>query len=123
MTISIDSDAVREVVAKGIIESLSEDQRTLVIQQAVQALLQQPEDPYRRGQKGESPLQIAFNNAVRDVANGVVKDYLDTPKVRLAVESSIMTALKNYMENYGYEHFISQAIGDRVVEALFNKNQ
>ena len=122
MTMSIDSEAAREVVAKGIIESLSDEQRNLVIQQAVHALLEDPRDSYGRN-KGKSPLQIAFNNAVRWVANDVVREYLDLPDIRSAVESSILVALKTYMENYGYEHLISQAVGDRVVEALFNKNQ
>ena len=120
MTMSIDSEAAREVVAKGIIESLSDEQRNLVIQQAVQALLEEPRDSYGRN-KGKSPLQIAFNNAVRWVANDVVREYLDLPDIRSAVESSILVALKTYMEEYGYEHLVSQAVGDRVVEALFNK--
>lgn len=118
--IQIDSEAVREVVAKGIIESLSDEQRNLVIQQAVQTLLEEPRDSYGRN-KGESPLQIAFNNAVRGVANDVVREYLNLPDIRSAVESSILVALKAYMEQYGYEHLVSQAVGDRVVEALFNK--
>ena len=65
---------MREVVSAAILQKLTEEQRNMLIQQAIAALLTPKEKQY--GGLGETPLQTAFSQAVFDVARDVVKDQI-----------------------------------------------
>lgn len=73
--ITIPADAMREVVAKAILDSLTGDQKEALIASALNYLTTSP--PNNRGfgaPDQPSPLQVAFNTAVREAAVEVVKE-------------------------------------------------
>lgn len=111
--IKIDTDTVRELVAKSIMDAIGEDQRDLIVTQAVTMLLEQPDAGY--GRKGDSPLQLAFNVEVRKIAGDVVSDYLNSEEFRPIVEAKIRTVVEEFVtSNNWHLDAIAQAFGDRL---------
>lgn len=121
--ITIDTEAVRELVARGIIDAIGPEQRDLVIQQAVQALLEAPKDTYGRV-SGDTPLQQAFNNAVRQIATDVVKDYLNVDEVKTQVRQKIVEVVEQLLtEQNWHVSAIGYAFGERLTEMLRNGSE
>lgn len=91
--ITIPAGSIDGLVAKAIIDSLSEDAKAAVISQAVTFLLAQPEsgDGYGRKTKGESPIQMAMNAEVRRIANDVAHDLVEQarPKIIEAMQAMV----------------------------------
>jgi hypothetical protein len=65
LTLQLESDALREAIAQSIIGHLTPEAQRELLDKAVQAVLAPSTNSYDRGR---SPLQIAFENAVQRVA-------------------------------------------------------
>lgn len=78
MTIQIPENAVRDIVAKAIMESIDDATRDKILSDAVAALITTP--PQKTGYgvvNHESPLRVAFDIAVRDAVNAEAHRLLD----------------------------------------------
>lgn len=71
LTIQLDPVALREATAQAIMGTLTPEVRAQLLQQAISNLLQPSTDRYERGQ---SPLQQAFNIAVNSVAMEIARE-------------------------------------------------
>lgn len=65
LTLQIEGDALREAIAQSIIGHLTPETQRQLLDKAIQAILAPSTNNYDRG---KSPLQIAFENAVQRVA-------------------------------------------------------
>lgn len=68
MSVSLDSDVMREVVAKAIIDQIGPEQREKLVRDAVTGVLNAGGGRDGYGRKAATPLQLAFDEAVRDCA-------------------------------------------------------
>lgn len=88
--ITIPTDAMQAIVQKAIMESLSEDQRGVLIEAALKYLLAETRTSYGRT---PSPLESAFNQAVaeaaRVIAREIIKESAFDTKIREAVRTSL----------------------------------
>lgn len=116
--LTIDSEAVRGIVARAVFDQIGEDQRQLVITQAVEKLLEEPKDTYGR-KSGASPLAVAFNQAVVGIARDVVTDYLKQDAVEATVRDAITTKITELLNRDDWLYTsIGQAVGDRIEEIM-----
>lgn len=118
-SITIDSEAVRAIVSKAIVDQLGEDQRQAVIAQAVEALLDEPKDHYGKTIT-PSPLALAFKDAVRQIAHDVVREYLAEDRVNQQVREQIVTKVKAMLDGEGGWLYssIGFAVAQRVEEIM-----
>src|ERR1700761_6624636 len=91
--IKIDSQAIRLIVAQGIVNSLSGEQQQLIITEAINFLLDE-HDQYGVLKKGESPLARAFRREVLIVAEEVMKEYLATPEMSARIRKAVQEGAK-----------------------------
>jgi hypothetical protein len=104
-SISIPADAMQQVVAKAIMEGLTEDQRTSVIASAVQYLLT-PQKVNSWDREGPTPVEVAFKNAVDKVVREVAFDMVEAnedlrAKIRDMVQDAIAAVLRD--DSAGYD--------------------
>ena len=87
------------MIGKSIIDSLGEAQKETILTQALAYLMQPGKvDTYTR--KDElSPLEEAFNQAVRGVAQSVVRDYINEDDVKARVREVIVEAVEAKIAN------------------------
>ena len=117
--INLDSAIVREVVAKGLIESLDEEQRTLILAQAVEFLLTPPPTRNTYDPVQPSPLAYAFQEQLRAVAGEVVRDYLSTDAVREQIVTTMHAKMREFVEDQSFHlQAIGWAAGERFAEIL-----
>ena len=74
MDIKIDSETWGAVASAAIFEQMTEETRATVMQQAFQCLL--APDNSRNFGRGETPLQTAFNMAIRQAATQAVQEHI-----------------------------------------------
>lgn len=120
--ISIDSSAVRDIVMRGIFDALGEEQRNLLIQEALGALLERKtvKQTYGRDETLPSPLEDAFRNAVVGIAREVVDEYLAQDDIRTAVRAKLFETISAKLNEQGdwiYDT-IGSAAGDRIAQVL-----
>lgn len=127
--ITIPAGSIDGLVAKAIMDSLSEEAKTAVISQAVAFLLAQPEvdKGYGRKEKGESPLQVAMNSEVRRIANEVAHELVEQarPKIIEAMQTMV-SALGDADAQYDWDlqAKLMQAVLDwREDKAAANRNR
>ncbi len=77
MDIKIDEKLVRDVVSSAIMNSLSQDQRNTLITNAVAFLIAPPAQTGYGGSRQPSPLESAFNDAMRHQASKVASEMLE----------------------------------------------
>lgn len=86
MEIKLDAEAVAGIASAAIFDSMSEEARDSVIQQAIQYLLTPDQDRASRMRPATTPLQDAFNDAIRQVAYKVVKEKIENdPEIQEAI--------------------------------------
>lgn len=70
LTLQLDNDALREATAQALIGVLTPEVKAKIMQDAIQAVLKPSTDSWNRG---KSPLDMAFEGAVRDLAHQEAK--------------------------------------------------
>lgn len=92
--IKIESDAMQAIVSKAILEGIDADQKQAILEQAVAALIKP------RGERGygrpepTTPLQDAFDAAVRGVVQEVARETItDNPELRDKVRELVTQAM------------------------------
>jgi hypothetical protein len=112
--VSIDPDTMRTVVAKAILDGLSQEQRDLVIEQAVKALITPTKPAGSFGSAtGPSPLQQAFDMAVHRACNKVADEILaNTPEFQERLRGLFSDTVKSAMQSadWDLQRKISEAV-------------
>lgn len=112
--ISIDAEAVKAIVAKGIVESLPEATRDSIIAQAVEWLVTTPTGSYGRV-ASPSPLQVAFNRALADAATEVVSEMVATGDLRERLRTMVTEKVAEALVS---DTVMTDAVGSAVGEAV-----
>lgn len=97
MNISIPEDQIQEVVSTAILKHLNEEQRTAILESAVASLLKKPDEKKRRdpwAPDPKSPLQEAFEIAVRQAAISICQEMIVEGPYREKVEAAVREALE-----------------------------
>lgn len=68
VTFKLDDAALREATAQAMVGVLTPETRAKILESAIQSLLAPVKTGYGYGQREMSPIQAAFENAVRDLA-------------------------------------------------------
>jgi hypothetical protein len=97
--IKLDNDLLKSVVSEAIVKSLDEEKRNALIQGAIQALLTPQQTSGYYGRK-ETPVEQAFNEAVRNVAHKVAEEMLaGDERVRARLKELMNAALVKVMDD------------------------
>lgn len=115
MDISINADDVSAIASKAIFETLSQQARDDILQKAVSSLLTPSRSGY--GATSQTPLQIAFENAIATAAHKVVRErLLEDPEVAAGIDRLLGPLLASAMSAEAAHHDTSLA--DAVGAAL-----
>lgn len=87
MTLELDPVALREATTQAIMGTLTPEVRAQIIEKAISALLKPSTDSWDRGR---SPIQTAFDNAVAHCAKEIAKE-------QIAADEKIRTRLQELM--------------------------
>lgn len=120
---SINSDSMQAIVSKAILEGIDAQQKDLLIEQAVKSLLVAPKSP-GYGVQTKTPLQDAFDDAVRRTARTVVDEVIETEgladRIRALVREQVTAALASDSTLAGG---VGDAIGAAVRDVLRQRDQ
>lgn len=120
MEVKIDGEIAQQIVQKAIFESLTEESRNAMIEQAIAALITLPPKVNYGSIQPPSPLQVAFNDQVRQVASEVVNTYLNDDRIRDSIRYQIISALDDLIKqkgNYLYDQ-IGYAVGQKIASVM-----
>lgn len=118
MDIKIDSDAVASIAATAVFDALNEETREGVLKDAIKYLLTPDQSRNAFGSTKLTPLQNAFNDAIRSAAFKVVREKVENdPEVIAAINELLgpllLTALKGEASVYsfGLSEHLGNALG------------
>lgn len=114
--IKLDSDAVQSIIAKALLEELSDEARDGLIQQALVYLISAPKSAgYSTLTPEKSPLQKAFENAAIKVANGYVTELFQKDEFKVRVDAAILKFVNDKLKEDGWLYdSIGVAVGNQV---------
>lgn len=123
MEIKINSEAAASIASAAIFDSLSQEARESVIQQAIQYLLT-PEKDRNRYSHGKTPLQTAFEQALTVAAHKAVAERVESdPEIKAEIDKLLgpltVQAIKASSENYRDE--LAEHVGVAVGRWLADK--
>lgn len=99
LQIKMDDDAMKAVVSRAILDQLDSAKRDQILEQAVTTLLTARKDPTGWSAKETTPLQQAFDQAVRSVAMDAVTETLNAnPQFKERIRSLVADALAAVMD-------------------------
>lgn len=115
MEITFDAEAAATIASAAIFDHMTQETRDHVIKQAVQALLTPETDARGYSQNKKTPLQIAFEQAIRDAAFKAVREKIQNdPKLEAAILELLGPLLKAGIEGEAKEYgsSLANALGD-----------
>ena len=119
MDVKIDAEAMSAVVSRAILEGVSSEQRDLLLEQAVKALVTPPQrESWRAGPPDPTPLQGAFDRAAQTVVNKVAMEMVGeneefAQRVRELVGEAISVAADR---DYDLKAKIGCAVADALID-------
>lgn len=117
--IEIDSESIRAVVAKGLLDSLTTEAREVMVASAIEYLLTEQSDGYGRTKEGSSPIHNAFRIAVGEVARDVVRDLVHSEDLKGKITAAIEQKVLSILTELSWEaDIIGSAVGDAVAKVL-----
>lgn len=116
--IKIESDAMQAIVSKAILEGIDADQKQAILEQAVAALIK-PRGEKRYGMPDPTtPLQDAFDTAVRSVVNQVAREFVEeNQELRAKVREMVAQAMATALDSPGtkLQGAVRDAVADNIV--------
>lgn len=114
---NIDESAMQAVIAKAVLESITPEARTELLEGAIKHLLTKPPKTTSYGADRESPLREIFQSQVRTVADQLIREQLSNdPDFKAKVSALWADIVKATFDNEdrrnGMVDKISTAIGD-----------
>jgi hypothetical protein len=121
MQIPIDQDALRELVSKAILDSLTGDKRDELLKGAIKDLIETPKSTSTYGPK-VSKLEQAFSQAVEVAANRIITDMMNNDEALVSKIKGVMVeAVEHAFEETGRAKMI-EAISNAIVHGLRPKS-
>ncbi len=116
LSVQLDGEALNAIVTKAILDQITAEQRKVILDQAVKALLSPKPDPYGYSRREITPVQAAFDNAVRQSAMKAAQTLVDDDvefqgRLRNMVRDSMTKLLDS-------ESDLAQAVGTAVGQAV-----
>lgn len=115
---TIDSASMSTIVAKAIMEGIAQDQRDILMEQAIAKLIapSKRNDGYRTTE-GPSPLQEAFDNAVEQACHRVVAELVtERPEFNDRIRAAVTEAMGKLIDGTDYD--LSSRVGSAVGSAV-----
>lgn len=110
--ITIPTDAMQAIVQKAIMESLSEDQRAVLIETALKYLLTETRTSYGRS---PSPLESAFNMAVSEAAHTIAREIVKENEFDTKIRKAVRTSLEALISQ---DSLMAGRVGSAIGEAV-----
>jgi len=121
MQIPIDQNALRELVSKAILDSLTGDKRDELLKGAIKELIETPKNTGPYGPK-VSKLEQAFAQAVEVSANRIITDMMNNDEALISKIKGVMVeAVERAFEETGRAKMI-EAISNAIVHGLRPKS-
>lgn len=118
MDVKIDAEAMQSVVAKALMEGISTEQRDLIMEQAVKALITPPKNSYGRVD-GQTPLQDAFDMAATSAVRTLAREAIEKhPEFRERVDAMLGEAITNALQ--GSEYDLRIKVQEAVIQAVLD---
>jgi hypothetical protein len=87
ISIKLEDGKIREAVTEAVLRSIDENSRNTLIEAAIAHLLTPSKDGYN---KGTSPLQIIFNQAIERVASSEMEKVMATEESSLRIRIRVL---------------------------------
>lgn len=119
MELKLDSDDVKQFAAASIIGQLGEEGQAKIIEQAVRSILT-PNAGTSYGQPRTTPLQDAFDSAVRAASWEVARDVVnERPEFRAAIRAEMVKVIDEIMagDDFRAEQF-RRIVRESLLEAM-----
>jgi hypothetical protein len=121
MTFTVPAEAMQAIVQKAILESIGPEERDAILTEAVRQLMTSEKVEYGRTKEGTSPLQLAFNEAIRVGSIKYVRELVETDeaiqaRIREAVGGAIMAALTDEDDSWRVDAQIADAMGRALID-------
>ena len=117
MKIELENINMQELFSAALLQAMSEEQRGILIKDAIQFLMTPKDGGSFYGSK-ITPLQEAFRVAIRDVAQKDIADYLTTDvKVKEAIMGLIKDAVEK-MVNDNRQQTVN-TLCEKIIEGLY----
>lgn len=118
MDVQINPDAMAALVSKAILEGIDNEQRNLLLEQAVTALVTPVKNERWSTDPGKTPLQEAFARAAQVVVNKVAMELVEAneefaARVRDLIGEAIAVAAES---DYGLKEKVGRAVADALLE-------
>lgn len=115
---STEQDATEALVVAAMMQALDQKKRDELIAKALEALVATPMNSYTRRQD-PSPLDEAFQSAVRSVANQIVKEMVDTDDIRTRIRALIASAFEKMLSD---NDNLSTKMAEAIVSAMSRRD-
>ena len=116
LELGLEQEQLKGIVSEAILRSLDDQKRDALVQQALQYLLTPQESGYSYGRK-KTPLEEAFEFAIRSVAGEVVSDHLEQDaQVKERLNGLVAEAFAKALEND--RERITDRLADAITSAL-----
>ena len=122
---TINDETMQAIVSKAILEGISEEQKLSLVEQAVKFLITAPPSTSYGSRTEPTPLQEAFNTAVRRASYAVVEELVKDEEISTAIDAGIRKALVNEMSQQTDDWLrdtIVTAVSDKVAD-VFRKER
>lgn len=118
MDVRLDDDAMKAIITKSILDSLTPERREALIAEAIKALLgAETGSGYNRATR----LQAAFNSAVEDVAREVARGELSKDeKIKSKIREMFLAAWEARTTGDNYDNLVDK-IGQAIERAITNE--
>lgn len=124
MDIKIDGEAAAAITSAAILQTISEDDKKAVIEQAVKALMTPERGSYMSA--GQTPLQKAFDSAVNQAAYKIVAEtIMEHPEVEAGINKLLGPLVTGLLDNESsrYDGTLAEAIGKAIGSWLEEKHR
>lgn len=120
LSLNLGEEQMRAIVAEAIVAKLDDAARKQLIEDAVGKVLTPEKQGYGYGAKEQSPLEVAFQQAVRRLTFEVAEEYIAShPEIRQRIEEALGAALvKLTQQDYGIRDAIASAVSSALEKKL-----
>ena len=99
MDIKIPEAQMQDIVASAIFQTIDENARATLIQDAIRYLISKPEKKSYYDADPKSPLQFAFENAIGVAANKLIREQIEAnPEIQQKILDLLKEALTKVFE-------------------------
>lgn len=119
MDIKLSDAALHTIVSKAILEGMGQEQRDLLVQNAIESLFKEA-NPSNYSDK-RTHLEVAYQRAINYTAEKIALEVLERPEFRARVEAVVVEAVNRQFEGDGRESLV-QRMADGIGRAFDKLN-